>query len=172
MEGKADMPIRDDVELQKTRMRVNNMIAESISSLRSFNEHGKAIFADNAEQVSAAINGYFHDLRSHGNPEGLRLLKTRINETGYEDFQDAGLYGKQLDLKEHQVNAAAKELEGILQSLNEGRGFVREKFIKCFKKWIDVVNNFFDGVISLPAMRNSLKALKELIDCLRNVLPD
>jgi hypothetical protein len=86
-----------------------------------------------------------------------------IYEAPRENFQRAGLYGAQLNIKERQVSRANTTLRERLT------GGIREFWKKPFKKWIDIINNFLSSLASATGLS---EALKELKDCLRDELPD
>jgi hypothetical protein len=99
------------------------------------------------------------------NNSGEKHPEALIFETPKENFQRAGLYGAQLNIKERQVQEANSQVQESLSLLQSTRGFFRSPF----KKWIDRINNFLGSLASATGVS---EALKELKDCLRDELPD
>jgi hypothetical protein len=156
------MPLSDN-ELRDVQARVLNMIMETISTLRLINENSKVLFGDNSAQVSNAINEYLRDFIDNPSQANQLHPEALIYQTKKEKFQDAGLYGSQLILKERQVTEANKEVQAslVIKTLNA--------FRSPFKKWVDRINNFLSSVIPTTGFG---EALKELKDCLRGELPE
>jgi hypothetical protein len=94
---------------------------------------------------------------------GERHPEALVHEAPSANYQRAGFYGVQLQVKERQVTNANKTLREQIAS------GVRSLWNRPFKKWVDVINNFLG---SFSAATGLSEAIKELKDCLRDELPD
>ena len=156
------MPLRDH-DLSEVRSRVLRMFMDTITTFEMIEKNADQIYGDKAPDVRAAINEYLDDfLRNPGN-SGENHPEQVIYQTPLRNFQHAGLYGAQLNLKERQLSAANATLrERIAAGIHRLRK-------KSFRWWIDIINNFLGSLVSATGLG---EALKELKDCLRDQLPD
>lgn len=156
------MPLLEN-EVQVVRKRVLLMVMDTIETVKLINENSPMLFGESSDHVSKAIDEFLIDFIDNPNqskqihPERLIYAATR------EKFQDAGLYGAQLSLKERQVTESNKAVRESLAK--NDRSFFRSPF----KSWIDRINNFLGSVIPATGFG---EALKELKDCLRDELPN
>ena len=158
------MPIQEH-ELHDIRRRVLAMFMDTIASFEQIEKHAEDIFGDSAADIRGALNECLDDFvrrtdRS-GQPHPETIIFVRATAA---DFQRAGIYGRQLALKELQVSAANNGLRNALANLGFG-----DYWKKRFLKWIDVINNFMGSLVSGLGLA---EALKELKDCLRDGMPD
>jgi hypothetical protein len=156
------MPLLDR-ELIDVKRRILNMVMDTIQTIRVIHENAEVLFGENSNQVRAAINEYLQDFIDNPSQSGQKHPEALIYQTLKEKFQEAGLYGSQLALKERQVNEANSKVRA---SLAEGQLSI---FRSPFKQWIDRINSFLGSVASATGLS---EALKELKDCLRDELPD
>lgn len=156
------MPLPED-ELQNVRDRVMAMFMDTIKTFKMIRENADAIYGERATDIRAAIDEYLNDFLHNTEASGETTPKALIDETPRQNFQRAGLYGAQLNIKERQITNANDSLR---DRLAEGVGNL---WRNAFKKWIDIVNNFLG---SLAGATGLSEALKELKDCLRDELPD
>jgi len=156
------MPLSEN-ELRDVQRRVMMMFMDTISTFETIEENAESIYGERADEMRAAIKEYLNDFLHNTAASGEKHPEALIYEAPRENFQRAGFYGAQLNVKERQVlNANASLRERLAGGL---RGFWR----KPFKKWVDIINNFLG---SLAGATGLSEALKELKDCLRNELPD
>lgn len=156
------MPLNND-DLDDVRRRVNGMFMDTIATFRLIEENSDEIYGDRAPQIRAAINEYLDDFLNNPERAGEQHPEVLIYRTDGRNFQRAGFYGAQLDLKERQVTEANRTLRERIV------GGVRRFWDKPFKKWVDIINNFLGSLASATGLS---EALKELKDCLRDELPD
>lgn len=156
------MPLSDE-ELRDVQGRILQMVMDIIQNIRLIHENAEALFGENSDQVRAAIDEYLQDFIDNPNQAGQLHPEVLIYHTPKEKFQEAGLYGSQLALKERQVNEANSEVRASLAEKT------LSIFRSPFKKWIDRINNFLGSLASVTGLG---EALKELKDCLRGELPD
>ncbi len=139
------------------------MFKDTISTFELIEENVDSLFKKNPDLIRAAIKEHLRDFISHTDDSEETDPEKLISRTPKENFQHAGLYGAQLDLKEKQVTDSNKEFR---ESLQNGR---LSFFWGPFKKWIDRINNFLGSLASATGLG---EALKELKDCLRDELPE
>lgn len=156
------MPLREQ-ELDEVRRRVLRMLMDTIETFESFERNADWLYGNRAAAVRAAINEYLQDFIRNPREAGEEHPEAMIYRAPLGNFQRAGFYGAQLDLKEHQVTAANRNLRERLA------GRVRGLFNRPFTKWVDVINNFLGSLVGATGLS---EALKELKDCLRDELPD
>ncbi|MGH8443750.1 MAG: hypothetical protein ACREVL_00725 [Solimonas sp.] len=156
------MPLSDD-ELGEVRRRVMRMFMDTIETFEAIEKNAGPMFGDRGEEIRKAINEYFEDFLRNPAAAGQRHPEALIYETPKQNFQQAGFYGAQLDVKERQVTQANRSLR---QRLAQG---ALQFWRRPFRKWVDIINNFLG---SLGAAAGVGEALKELKDCLRDELPD
>ncbi|MDJ0740622.1 MAG: hypothetical protein QNJ91_12975 [Gammaproteobacteria bacterium] len=156
------MPLTDD-ELRDVQGRVMRMLVDTINTFETIGVHADGLFGDRAPEVRAAINEYLDDFWRNTAASGETHPEVLIYEAPRENFQKAGFYGAQLDLKERQVTAANGTLRERIV------GGARQLWRRPFRKWVDIINNFLGSLASATGLS---EALKELKDCLRDELPD
>lgn len=156
------MPLSND-NFRNAQTRVMGMFMDTIRTFEALHEHAPQIYGDRAQAVRAAIDEYLNDFLRHTAASGERHPEDLIFSASRENFQRAGFYGAQLDLKERQVTRANGTLR---QRLASG---VRALWHQPFRKWVDIINNFLS---SLAGATGLSEALKELKDCLRDEMPD
>ena len=156
------MPLKDE-GLRDVQKRIYSMFEDTIKTIDQIEKNADFLFGANAIQIKSAIKEYMDDFILYTAKSGETNPKTLIHKASKERYQNAGLYGAQLDVKERQVTEANNELRESLS--HRARSFFR----KPFKKWVDRVNNFLG---SLTAATGVSEALKELKDCLRDELPE
>lgn len=156
------MPLSEN-DLRDVQGRVLRMFMDTIATFQLIEQNADAIYGARAARVRAAINEYLDDFLKNTSRSGEMHPEQLIYEAPRQNFQRAGLYGAQLDIKEKQVTAANASLREQLV------GGVRRFFNKPFRKWVDIINNFLG---SLGAATGLGEALKELKDCLQDELPD
>lgn len=156
------MPLSDD-ELRDVQRRVTRMFMDTIETFSAIDQHAESIYGDRSSAVRAAINEYMDDFLRNTTASGETHPEVLIYRASRQGFQQAGLYGAQLDIKERQVSGANRTLR---QRLADG---ARSLWKRPFRSWVDIVNNFLG---SLAAATGLGEALKELKDCLRDELPD
>lgn len=156
------MPLSDN-ELRNVQNRVMRMFMDTIDTFQTIEKNAEVIYGDRSRVVRAAINEYLNDFLLNTEASGEKHPEALIYEATLQNFQRAGFYGAQLNIKEQQVLRANATLRERLA------GGVRELWNKPFKKWIDIINNFLGSLASATGLS---EALKELKDCLRDELPD
>lgn len=156
------MPLSDN-DLRDVQSRVLRMFMDTIATLDIIEENAEAIYGDRSAGVRAAINEYRNDFLRNTGASGETHPETLIYQTPRQNFQRAGFYGAQLNVKERQVSRANVTLRERLV------GGVRQMWSRPFHKWIDIINNFLGSLASATGLS---EALKELKDCLRDELPD
>lgn len=156
------MPLSDN-DLREVQSRVLRMFMDTIATFEIIEKNAEAIYGDRSSDVRAAINEYLDDFLHNTGDSGETHPETLIYQTPRQNFQRAGFYGAQLNVKERQVSIANASLRERLA------GGVRQLWNKPFKKWIDIINNFLGSLASATGLS---EALKELKDCLRDELPD
>jgi hypothetical protein len=139
------------------------MFMDTITTVETIAGHADTLYGEQATSVRAAIDEYLNDFLRQTQASGEKHPEQLIYETPALLFQRAGLYGMQLDIKEHQVSRVNATLREQLA------GGVRRLWMPAFRKWIDVINNFLGSLAPATGMG---EALKELKDCLRDELPD
>jgi hypothetical protein len=156
------MPLSEN-DLREVQGRVMRMFMDTITTFEVIEQNADAIYGERAPEVRAAIEEYFEDFLGNTTASGEQHPEQLIYQTPRQNFQRAGFYGAQLNLKEWQVSEANA-------SLREFIGGAAAKFWKRpFKKWIDIINSFLGSLASATGLS---EALKELKDCLRDELPD
>jgi hypothetical protein len=156
------MPLSEN-ELQNVRGRVWQMFKDTIHTIELIEKNADVLFGENASKIKSAINEYLEDFyRNTGNSKETHP-EVLIYKAPRENFQRAGLYGAQLDVKERHVSQANAEVRESLAQ--RARSFFRSPF----KKWVDRINNFLGSIASATGIS---EAIKELKDCLRDELPD
>jgi hypothetical protein len=156
------MPLSDN-DLRDVQGRVMRMFMDTIATFEMIETNAVIIYGDRSLEVRAAINEYLNDFLRNTEASGETHPETLIYQTPRQNFQRAGLYGAQLEIKERQVTRANATLRERLA------GGVRELWKKPFKKWVDIINNFLGSLAPATGLG---EALKELKDCLRDELPD
>lgn len=156
------MPLLND-DLSSVQRRVLRMFIDTIHSIELIEKNADILFGDKATEIRAAINEYMEDFIRNTGRSGESHPETLIYKTQKENFQRAGLYGAQLDVKERHVTQAN---EALRVSLGQR---TRSFFRSPFKKWVDRINNFLGSIASATGIS---EAIKELKDCLRDELPD
>lgn len=156
------MPLSDNA-LREVQSRVLRMLMDTIATFEVIEQNAEAIYGESAPDVRAAINEYLDDFLRDTGASGEAHPETLIYRTPRQNFQRAGFYGAQLNLKERQVSRANATLRARLA------GGIRQQWNRPFKKWIDIINNFLGSLASATGLS---EALKELKDCLRDELPD
>lgn len=156
------MPLSNN-ELRNVQERVMYMFMDTIDTIKLIEKNTDVLFGDNADQIRAAINEYLEDFIRNTRSSGETHPEELIFQTPRENFQRAGLYGIQLDIKERVVFQANIKVQKSLAQPT------RSLFINQFKKWIDRINNFLGSLASATGVS---EALKELKDCLRDELVD
>lgn len=156
------MPLSEE-SVGQVRQRVMYMFLDTVKTFEVIDEHAAAIYGDRASEIKAAINEYFDDFLRAPNNSGETHPEVLIYETTREQFQRAGLYGAQLDIKERQVSTANATLR---ERITRG---TRKFLNKPFRKWVDIINNFLGSLASATGVG---EALREIKDCLRDELPD
>jgi hypothetical protein len=139
------------------------MFMDTIKTIEAIEENADVLFGTNAADVKEAINEYLKDFIRNTSGSGETHPEVLVYKTSREQFQRAGLYGTQLNVKERHVTQAN---EALRESLTRR---VRSLFRGPFKKWVDRINNFLSSIASATGLG---EALKELKDCLRDELPD
>jgi hypothetical protein len=156
------MPLTDD-ELNNVQSRLMKMFKDTIVTFKLIEQNADILFDKNGNQIRAAINEYMEDFINNTGGSGETDPEVLIYKTPRENFQRAGFYGAQLEVKERQVTESNKE---VRESLAKGASSI---FRSSFKKWVDIINNFLGSLASATGLS---EALKELKDCLRDELPD
>lgn len=157
------MPIRE-AEFSDVQRRVLDMFMDTVHTFEVVRAHADTLFGPDADHARAAIDECLRDFvfepaqAREAHPEVL------IYQTPARNFQKAGFYGAQLDLKQAQV---AKANGSLRQSLFDAVS--RRALRRPFLKWIDVINNFMGSLVAATGLG---EALKELKDCLRDQMPD
>lgn len=156
------MPLSDN-DLRAVQKRVFQMYMDTIATFEVIEQKATAIYGDKAREIRATINEYLDDFLRNSERSGERHPEQLIFETPRQNFQRAGLYGAQLNIKERQVSEANAILRERIDSGN--RRFWR----RPFSKWVDIINYFLRSLASATGLG---EALAELKDCLRGELPD
>lgn len=156
------MPLSDN-DLRDVQRRVLEMFMDTIKTFEMIEKNADIIYGDRSREVQAAINEYLNDFLRNTVASGEKHPEALIFQTPRQNFQRAGFYGAQLNIKERQVSKANATLRERLV------GGVRALWKKPFKKWVDIINNFLGSLASATGLSD---ALKELKDCLRDELPD
>ena len=156
------MPLSDN-DLREVQGRLMEMFMDTIRTFEMIQKNANKIYGEKSPEVRAAINEYLDDFFHNTTNSGEKHPEQLIYETPSRNFQRAGLYGAQLDLKERQVSVVNVTLRKRIA------GGVRQLWEKPFRKWIDIINNFLGSLASAAGLG---EALKELKDCLRDELPD
>lgn len=156
------MPLSDN-ELRDVQERVMRMFMDTIATFELIEKNAQTIYGDGSPRIRAAINEYLDDFLRNTAASGETHPEALIYRTSRQNFQRAGFYGAQLNVKEHQVTRANATLR---ERLATG---ARRLWNRPFRKWIDVINNFLGSLASATGLS---EALKELKDCLRDELPD
>ena len=156
------MPLPED-ELRTVQDRVFHMFMDTIHTFEELEKNADFLFDKKADDIKNAINEYLEDFIRNTGVSGEKHPEALIYEAPRANYQRAGLYGSQLNVKErHVVEANSNLRESLIQ---RSRGLFRSPF----KKWIDRINNFLASIASATGIS---EALKELKDCLRDELPD
>src|ERR1700693_1970786 len=150
------MPLSDN-DLQNVQKRVLQMFMDTIHTFEVIAENAEAIYGDRGQEMRAAINEYLDDFLRNTERSGEVHPERLIYETPRQNFQRAGFYGAQLNIKERQVSRANTTLR---ERISSG---VRRLFKRPFQKWVDPINNFLGTLASATGLG---EALKELKDCL------
>ena len=124
-------------------------------------ENTHRLFDKNHNEIRSAISEYLKDFIDNTDDSGLIHPEVMIYSSPIENFQKAGFYGAQLNLKERQVKKANSRFR---QLLNRSLGRIRIPI-----KWIDIINNFLGSLASATGVG---EALKELKDCIRDEIPE
>jgi hypothetical protein len=157
------MPMRE-AEHSDAQRRVLEMFMDTVRTFEALHQYADTLFGPDADTARAAIDECLTDfvretaLARELHPEVL------IYQAPARNFQRAGFYGAQLDLKQAQV---AKANGHLRQSLSDAVS--RRALRRPFLKWIDAINNFLGSLASATGLG---EALKELKDCLRDQMPD
>lgn len=130
------MPLSDN-DLRDVQGRVMQMFMDTIATFEMIEKNADTIYGDRSSEVRAAINEYLNDFLRNTGVSGEKYPERLIYQTPRQNFQSAGFYGAQLKIKERQVSRANATLR---ERLAEG---VRELWEKPFKKWVDIINNFW-----------------------------
>lgn len=139
------------------------MFMDTIATFEIIEKKADVIYGDKAPEVRAAINEYLDDFLRNTRNSGETHPEQLIYGTLRQNFQRAGFYGTQLNIKERQVSKVNATLRERIA------GGVRQLWQRPFNKWIDVINNFLGSLSSATGLS---EALKELKDCLRDELQD
>lgn len=156
------MPLSEG-DLRDVQDRVMQMFMDTIATFETIERSAEAMYGESAPAMRAAIHEYLDDFLRNTASSGERHPEELIYRTSRQNFQRAGLYGAQLDVKERQVAVANATLRDRLA------GGVRQMWNRPFRKWVDIINNFLSSLTSAAGLG---EALKELKDCLRDELPD
>jgi hypothetical protein len=156
------MPLSER-DLREVQGRVMRMFMDTITTFEIIKENAGTIYGDKAHEVRAVINEYLDDFLHNTQSSGEKDPEQLIYETSRQNFQRAGFYGIQLNIKERQVLEANATLRKCIA------GGDRQLWQRPFDKWIDIINNFLGSLASATGLS---EALKELKDCLRDELPD
>lgn len=156
------MPLSEN-DLREVQGRVMRMFMDTIATFEMIEKNAEAIYGDKAPEVRTAINEYLEDFLRNTRSSGEKHPEQLIYETPRQNFQRAGFYGTQLNIKERQVSKANATLRERIA------GGVRQLWQRPFNKWVDIINNFLGSLASATGLS---EALKELKDCLRDELPD
>ncbi len=124
------MPLSEN-DLRDVQGRVLRMFMDTIATFQLIEQNADAIYGDRAARVRAAINEYLDDFLKNTSRSGEMHPEQLIYEAPRQNFQRAGLYGAQLDIKEKQVTVANASLREQLV------GGVRRFFNKPFRKWVE-----------------------------------
>jgi hypothetical protein len=157
------MPIME-TDFQEARRRVLDMFMDTVHTFVVLSEHADALFGPDATAARTAIEECLKDFVFEPTQAREAHPEVLIYQTSARNFQKAGFYGAQLDLKRAQV---AKANDSLRQSLSDPLG--RRALRRSFLKWVDVINNFLGSLASATGLG---EALKELKDCLRDLMPD
>jgi hypothetical protein len=156
------MPLSDD-QLRDAQNRVMAMLAETIATFELIEKNVEAMYGDSAHDIRRALKECLDDHWRHTSKSGETHPESLIYKASKENFQRAGFYGAQLDIKERQVLQSNRTFR---ERLAQG---VRQWWRRPFKKWVDTINNFLGSLTSATGLG---EAIKELKDCLRDELPD
>lgn len=156
------MPLNEE-NLSEVKARVFSMFTDTIDTFKMIEENAEFLFGENSDQMKSAINEYLDDFMRKNSISNQPHPEALIYQAPLSNFQTAGLYGVQLDVKERQVKNAN---ETVRKSMSQR---IRSAFRRPFTKWIDIINNFLGSLVSAVGAG---EALKELKDCLRDELPD
>ncbi len=156
------MSIREE-DSKELKTRIFRMLNDSLETINLIGENAEVLFGSNSDQIKAAIDEYMKDFIINPDGDVYPHPEDIIYKTSIVKYQQAGLYGAQLDLKERQVSEANLEVRETLD-------FQKRSFFRApFGRWVDRINNFLGSLASATGFG---EALKELKDCLRDELPD
>lgn len=156
------MPLLES-DLPDIRHRVLEMLMDTVQTFERLHAEAEALFGAEAGRVRSAIDECLNDFVRNPESAGELQPEAAIYGASAAQFQRAGFYGSQLDLKEMQV----RRVNGNLRQALGNR--ILRPWRAAFLKWIDVINNFMGSLVSGIGIG---EALKELKDCLRDQIDD
>ena len=150
------MPLSDD-KLRNVQTRVMHMHMHTVKTIELIEKNADNIFNKNSDQISKAIKEYLEDFIYETKKSGETHPEALIyDKNSKEEYQKAGLYGVQLDIKERHVQDANTKLQKHLKHFEEFD-------LKLFKKWIKRINHFLRSVVSAVGAGEALIELKDLL---------
>jgi hypothetical protein len=156
------MPLATN-DFRAAQDRVYAMFMDTVRTIEEIERHADSMYGDRTRDVRAAINECLDDLVRNTQSSGQKHPEVLVYEATLQNFQKAGFYGAQLNIKERQVKTANTNFRERLA------GGVRSLWKRPFKKWISTINNFLGSFAPATGLG---EALKELKDCLSDELPD
>src|SRR5882672_9223844 len=96
------MPLSDG-QLREVQNRVMRMLWETINTFEFIEKHADGMYGDRGNDIRKALNECLDDHWRKTPDSGETHPETLIYQAPKENFQRAGFYGAQLDIKERQV---------------------------------------------------------------------
>lgn len=156
------MPL-NEADLPEIRRRVFAMLMDTVRTFERIQASSDPLFGAESARMRAMIDECLNDFVRDPKAAGESHPEAVIYAAPARDFQRAGFYGSQLDVKESQVTAANR---GLRDALGGVKIF---GWRRAFFKWIDVINNFMGSLVAGIGIG---EALKEVKDCLRDQIED
>ena len=135
------MPL-SETDLPEIRRRVLVMLMDTVHTFERIHASSDSLFGIESARMRSMIDECLDDFVRDPKAAGESHPETVIYAAPVRDFQRAGFYGSQLDVKESQVTAANR---GLRDALGGPSIF---GWRRAFLKWIDVINNFMGSLVS------------------------
>ncbi len=92
------MPLSEN-ELRDVQRRVMMMFMDTIFTFETIEENAESIYGERADEMRAAIKEYLNDFLHNTAASGEKHPEALIYEAPRENFQRAGFYGAQLNVR-------------------------------------------------------------------------
>ena len=156
------MPLTDE-GLREAQENVMHMIKMTLETIQMIQKNADDLYGKNSDEVRSAINEYMADFVVKTEASGETPIGALIFKASTQNFQRAGFYGAQLEIKSRQVMEANFLVQDCLTG--EERGEFRSRF----EKWVMQTDSFLANLPVATGVNDPLRALK---DSLQYDLPE